>query len=61
MEVCELRQTSVEIKLKQALFETLKGLCHAIHCLLKNQERFLPQLNCKNDDTVLLFKTVSGP
>ena len=36
MEVCELRQTSVEVKLKQALFETLKGLCHAIHCLLKN-------------------------
>ena len=44
MEVYESRQTSVEVKLRQALFETLKGLCHAICCFFENQERFLPQL-----------------
>lgn len=61
MEVYESKQTSAEVKLKQALFETLEEPCHAICCLFKNLERFLPQLNSKNNGAVLLFETVSRP
>ena len=61
MEVCESKQTSAEVKLKQALLETLKEPCHAICCLFKNLERFLRQLNSKNNGAVLLVKTVSRP
>jgi len=61
MEVYESKQMSAEVKLKQALLETLKESCHDICCLFKNLKCFLPQLNSKNNGAVLLFKTVSRP